>query len=325
MEEDFIEEISFQDSLIPISSKRIKEISFQMDNCICKIIKPDAKKGTGFFCKIKLECFPEPIPFLVTNYHVINRNDFLINDIICITYNDDKELRKIKIDNNRKIYTNKILDITFIELKKDDKISNFLEIDENIIKEEEDIIEIKHKKDSIYTLHYPRGDNVEVSYGLTLDIIKENIRHKCNTETGSSGAPILSLKTFKVIGIHRGGVERNNTDCVRYNKGTFIKYAIKKLNEYYSNNKIITIISKAIYDPIIIFGQKFVENNKDNCKIKINSNEYQLSKSYESLQKEWIFNKKTNNFELTLILVEINKIIDFSYMFSFINYDTLFS
>ena len=116
-------------------------------------------------------------------------------------------------------------------------------------------------------MHYPKGENVEVSYGILLDIKDAYIRHLCNIDYGSSGAPILSLKTFKVIGIHIGGIENNNTNKIRYNKGTFIKYAIQKLNEYYTNINKITIICKEIHEAIPIFGQIFVENNIANGRL----------------------------------------------------------
>jgi len=54
-------------------------------------------------------------------------------------------------------------------------------------------------------LHNPRG-KLSVSYGLIkkIDDNKEVIEHYCNTEKGSSGSPIVSLETFKLIGIHFG-------------------------------------------------------------------------------------------------------------------------
>ena len=56
------------------------------------------------------------------------------------------------------------------------------------------------------------------------------IEHLCSTEEGSSGSPLLSLKTYKVIGIHFGGDKNINYD-------NFIKYAIDKFinNNIYKN------------------------------------------------------------------------------------------
>ena len=57
------------------------------------------------------------------------------------------------------------------------------------------------------------------------------MHHLCNTKEGSSGSPILSLKSHKVIGIHIGSYEFN------FNKGVFIKYPIIEFDK--KNNHII--------------------------------------------------------------------------------------
>lgn len=42
------------------------------------------------------------------------------------------------------------------------------------------------------------------SFGLINNVNTTNIYHNCNTDYGSSGAPILSLKNNKIIGVHYG-------------------------------------------------------------------------------------------------------------------------
>ena len=56
---------------------------------------------------------------------------------------------------------------------------------------------------------------------------------------------------------------------------------------------------------IKIFGSKFVENNKNICKMIIDNNEYELSE---------IYNAERNN-KLKIKLKIINHITDMSYMF----------
>ena len=65
---------------------------------------------------------------------------------------------------------------------------------------------------------------------------KYNFNHKCSTEGGSSGSPILNLKN-KLIGIHK------ETDNNNKNKGTFLNFPIKEFikiyyNEYKNNKNI---------------------------------------------------------------------------------------
>ena len=127
-------EIFFEKSPKPISFENTEKILSQMKNCICKIHKNNGEKGTGFFCKIPYTNQSKLLTVLITNNHVLNENDLKNNNIINYTLKDDKQIRKIKIDNNkRKIYTSKELDITFIEIKQnEDNINEFLEIDEEI-------------------------------------------------------------------------------------------------------------------------------------------------------------------------------------------------
>ena len=62
--------------------------------------------------------------------------------------------------------------------------------------------------------------------------------HLCCTKEGSSGSPILSLKTKKVIGVHKAFDIK-----YKINKGSFLKYPINELN---NEMKIIKEIKKII-------------------------------------------------------------------------------
>ena len=98
---------------------------------------------------------------------------------------------EIEIDNKRKKYTNKDLDVTIIEIKENkDGINKYMEIDKEDIKKDKEIIEKDYKRKSVYILHYPKGELSE-SYEIINDIIEDKINHFCNTEEGSSCSPIL--------------------------------------------------------------------------------------------------------------------------------------
>lgn len=56
-------------------------------------------------------------------------------------------------------------------------------------------------------MHYPQtvdGKFAYSAFGLLSNIHNIEINHKCNTEKGSSGSPILLLENKKVIGLHKG-------------------------------------------------------------------------------------------------------------------------
>ena len=200
----------------PVSLETTEKIIEQMKNCICKIRTENGQKGTGFFCKIPFPDFEHLLPILITNNHIIDES-ILENEKnkVILLLNNDKEIKEIKLENRIK-YTNKEYDITFIELKENDGITKFLELDNNI----KTNINISYIGESIYILHYPGSKNVAVSYGILKNINKEisyNFEHLCSTDLGSSGGPILNLSNSKIIGVHKESSNKYN-----FNIGLFL-------------------------------------------------------------------------------------------------------
>ena len=200
-----------------ISYECTKKIIEQMERDICKI-NIGMNQGTGFFTKIPFPNQNKMLPVLITNNHVIN-NDILNKDNMNIELDIKKEEKtKEIILKNRMKYTNEEYDITIIEIKEEDNINNYLELDDIIINDilNNENYNKEYKNKTIYIIQYPEN-NLSVSYGI-LDKIYEdkkyNFNHKCSTKFGSSGSPILNINN-KIIGIHKEGNNMNN-----YNKGT---------------------------------------------------------------------------------------------------------
>ena len=78
-------------------------------------------------------------------------------------------------------------------------ICNFLELDENLFKNNSEII---YENKPLYILSYQKEKGVLVSYGSLNKKVSHNLIHLCKVEESSSGAPILNLENNKVIGIH---------------------------------------------------------------------------------------------------------------------------
>ena len=74
-----------------------------------------------------------PLPTLITNNHVLNQDDIKVGKII--KFSSEEKDYQLRIDNQRRCYTNKKeYDTTIIEIKPEDgiKLNKFLEIDEEI-------------------------------------------------------------------------------------------------------------------------------------------------------------------------------------------------
>ena len=280
-----------------VSYASAKAIIQQMEKTICKIkiIRNREFSGTGFFCKIP---FPgnknNMLNVLITNNHIIDNQ--LLNDPngeIIISIQAEQEIKKIELKNRMK-YTNRVFDITIIEIKDEDKINNFLELDDIIIKDiinDENVSKNTFIEETIYLIQYPEG-KLSVSFGI-IDKISENewceFAHKCSTIRGSAGSPILNARNNKIIGIHKQGSIKRNV-----NYGSFLNNAIKEFIQQNQNSEIL----------LQQFNKKYKTNIKD---LKINK----LDLRWKSLGNEGFKDLCKIEFkELKELILNNNNIID---------------
>ena len=230
-----------------ISYECTKKILEQMEKNIVKI-KIGIEQGTGFFCKIPFPNKENMLPVLITNNHVIS-GDILFkkDETIQLDIKNEENIKTINL-NNRLKYTNEDYDVTIIEIKNEDNVNHYLEIDDKVIN---DIINNHNQnKDfidkTVYIMQYPEGE-LSVSYGNIVGIYekeKYNFQHKCSTNRGSSGSPILNIINNKVIGIHKKGAN--------INKGAFLSYSIKEfINRNYYMNKSNNIFEYKINEKLL--------------------------------------------------------------------------
>ena len=129
--EDTIKEKFLNKAVKPVSIDSTEKILYQMKKCVFKI-QINGIKGTGFFTKIPWD--KAFIKVLITNNHIINEKDIENENVFIITFNNNENEKKlIKINKEKTNFTNKVLDITIIEITEKDEIYDFLELDEEII------------------------------------------------------------------------------------------------------------------------------------------------------------------------------------------------
>ena len=207
-----------------ISYEATKKIIEQMEKCICKI-KIEVLQGTGFFCKIPFPDRYHLLPVLITNNHIINKNLLYTKDANITLEIKEEENAKMLCLNDRIKYTNEEYDITIIEIKDEDKIFKYLELDDNIMDSMFNNNNVKREfiNSTVYALQYPEGI-LSVSYGIIGNINEDKkylFYHKCCTSAGAGGSPILNVENNKIIGIHTGEMKN-----YKYNKGVFLNQAI---------------------------------------------------------------------------------------------------
>jgi len=203
-----------------VTTDEVNKIMKILKCCVCKIYKPNDDYATGFFCEIPFA--NSILPVLITNNHVLNKDDIKINRIIRIALMDDEKDNEkeilIAINESRITFTNEKLDVTIIEIfPKLDGINDFLEIDGKF-----DEIDFKQE---INVLQYPKGKSsfcIGTLKEKSMEYNKEDILYSCTTSEGSSGGPILNRTNYKVIGIHKG----SEGDGKSLKVGTLMEYII---------------------------------------------------------------------------------------------------
>ena len=221
----------------------------QLDKSLCKINfeKINDKglvergTGTGFFFKFKenFQIKYDQIKYgLFTNNHILNQSDIKLGKTIKIEYFEKfffsykLKQKDIIITKNRKVYTNKDLDYTCIELFESDDINDYFEIAPNIN-------EFKNiKAIDIFILQFPE-DDISFSYGKIFRIKDNKFIHNASTVKGSSGSPIIIKceNKFYVIGLHIGGIKDKKNKDLLYNLGSPLNLILKNINNHH--NKIL--------------------------------------------------------------------------------------
>ena len=117
----------------------------------------------------------------------------------------------LKITDERKVFTNKELDYTCIQLFKSDNILDYFKINPKLLKYDKDNL----KNNDIFILQFPKGNDLSFSYGK-ITSIKDNImEYTASTECGSSGSPIIRRSIENnIIGLHCGGFQDNGKDFI---------------------------------------------------------------------------------------------------------------
>ena len=194
------------------------------EKCVCKIIREfktnnETKfiSGTGFFCEIPFS----DIKVIFTNNHILDQ-EFLDNEkkLTYIIDIEKKEVEKeINLELKRIKYTNSELDFTIIEILKEDKITNFLEIDKYFNSRD-------YKDEHVFSVQFPLSQNLKISPGKIIDKKDQFFLYTLGTNKGSSGSPIILINNSKVIGLHKAG---HNKDKIKINLGIPMKLIIKKI------------------------------------------------------------------------------------------------
>jgi len=261
--------VFLQGAVNPITLEKNFIISEQLIKCICKI----NKKGSGFFCLIPYG--NKSLPVLISAAHIIGVKE----DLKEISLEINESVKIIELNEERKTFTDLYLNITIVEIiPEKDHIYDFLMLDDNLFKDYS--IEMS-KNESIYILHFDFNSKI-ISYGNIKQMSENNIYHSCNTQNLSGGAPIISVTSGKIIGLHIGTKQNFNL-----NLGTFLKIPITQFinsNKDYIYQKGLASNNYSINKNICSINNNNYNNNSISS--NINQNDLEKIKVLEEKLKE---------------------------------------
>ena len=207
-----------------ISVEQLQRIINLSEKSVIKI-KKENMFSTGFLCNVH---FPnkKTLPTLITSNHILNENDITVGKKINFSLDYDNILHQILIDETRKVYSNRLYDVTFIEIKKSDglDISSFLEVVPNIFSFHEK--ELVNKQACLLSYHY--GKELQFSNGKIKDLGEDgyHISHLCSSNPGCAGDPIIDLNNNLVVAIHQGTMAQKF-----FNIGIFLKKPLEEFDK----------------------------------------------------------------------------------------------
>ena len=183
--------------------------------------------GSGFFCKIPYtENDDLLLPVLITNNHVLSEE--ILNHKNDIEIIIDGETKNISL-NQRKIWNDKEMDFTCIEIKEKDNIHTFFNLDDNVLDNNCEKNFYLKKNVIVYGIN-----KIEKKVSFSNGIIEKNedcfFVYTCNTFQGCSGGFIVNQSNNNVIGIHRGEIDKKGR-----NSGIYIRSIIKIIKKNKEN------------------------------------------------------------------------------------------
>lgn len=286
--------------LLKVANRSICIINFKNEEGYYKV-------GTGFFVEFQVE--NNLFRGLMTNNHVLYKNhlDSETDLGFEIFFEDRKEKFCINSNDMNFVFTEELIDITFIQLN--DEIINkidpyYLTVDERECIENDSIMVIQYpinrelvkdfKYNKIKSLKNPIVQELSITNGNIKDSFGINYSHSCSTYFASSGSPLFN--SLRVIGIHKSS--KGNVNYAT--KITVAKYAIytsyirKYKNEIRNSLGIIKELSN---DKIKELEKHRLIQQENNILFKYEGNDIIPSLLFYRTQHAWYWTYYTINYD----------------------------
>ena len=212
----------------PISVEKL--ISKKNSICLIQVSSNNSSwTGTGFFIEFPFPSIDNPISGIMTNNHVLGAKQLVSGSKFTIVADSTNKSFTINLNDNLFLFTSELIDITFIQLSP----HMIREINPTFLYASDSD---SQKDDRITVLQHPKGGELLFSQGTIVSFWGCDYLHRCSTEYGSSGSPLLN-HNFEVVGVHKRRRQSENANVAT--RISVIVGAIKTMYNQYVENKSI--------------------------------------------------------------------------------------
>ena len=276
-----------------INLQETKLLNIYGENSICTIFNKENKKNLGLGFLIQINPFSK-LPFeraLFTCNHIVPEEFFKNNEYLyfvhkntnkkiyikeCQIFSKNAKYEDLRKDyDKRKIFVNKELDYTLIEILDSD----------DIIDKKYELFKIgslnQNYLSDIAVLHYPNKKGLSFSLGKFTKKNDNSLVHNCFTSPNSEGAPIINLNNNQyIIGIHSKNIGNlglgNSMDMIFCDiKNNLIK-CFNKENSLQNNFLKLTIHKDFITNLILLDENTLCSCSIDGNVIFLNAKNFNI-------------------------------------------------
>jgi V8-like Glu-specific endopeptidase len=224
-------------NFLPIS---FLEKGYNIQKCIARIVLPQNGLATGFLISPSL---------LITNYHVLPSKDIARGAKFQFNYQNDingEACQEISYTSDTEIfYTNPLIDYDYTILNLNENPGDKWGFS-SLVNNSNPLL-----GDNCIIIQHPYGRRKEIALqesAITEFAAHGIVKYTCDTDEGSSGAPLYDNE-WRLLALHHntGDVERNSQTGKTYcknNIGGLVTSIIKDLQSHNSDNNVQKILQE---------------------------------------------------------------------------------
>ena len=221
---------------------------------LCQI-KSGKVKGFGFFVEF-IERFRPFDKCLITSISILDPTDIKNKKEIILDYKNSEKI--LKINDNRKIFSDNDLGYICIEIIEEDEIDDFIHTENNMFDSQK--VSFINKK--VYIPKYQKN-TISFSSGKIISCAKNKLEHDCEIKEDSLGAPIFYKdEGFYAISLQKG-YDTNNKNFITTPIIDIVKNIMHQINPFIFDEEYVFEHFDCLSDEVLKTLKNFNKINEN--------------------------------------------------------------